>query len=99
MIKCVVICDQKKIDIEININDLNWIVGWPIIEEDESQVKTCHSVEFLCKVTFHNLLLTQLHFCIVDRELGNSMGIISRKFRYLAAILQLEKTITGGCWK
>ena len=50
--------------------------------------------EFLCRATFQDLPMTQLHFSIVHRELGNSMGIISRKFQYLAAILQLEKTIS-----
>ena len=38
--------------------------------------------------------MTQLHFSNVHSEFGNSMGIISRKFQYLAAILQLEKTIS-----
>lgn len=50
--------------------------------------------ELLCRATFQDLPMTQLHFSIVHRELGNSMGIISRKFQYLAAILQLEKTIS-----
>ena len=67
--------------------------------ELQNQVEGFHSVAggiFFSGPGKEDLLMTQLHLSIVHRGLGNSMGIISKKFQYLAAILQLEKTITAA---